>query len=137
MDPQFRCVRCSRRFDRLMGDPARPDHLAPAYDSGDHLHPNDAGFKAMAAAIDLRVFRDGRVNQQEEKQVLSRRALTGCFLGALFSLASRRAHTAESIRHPSLFDSTLLRNLDSQPHHHGADDAGSGGSTEDRESIDG
>ena len=44
-------------FDRLMGDPVHPDRLAPAYDSGDHLHPNDAGFKAMAAAIDLRVFR--------------------------------------------------------------------------------
>ena len=45
-------------FEQLMRDPARPDHLAPAYDSGDHLHPNDAGYKAMAAAIDLRVFRD-------------------------------------------------------------------------------
>ena len=45
-------------FEKLMGDPARPDHLAPAFDSGDHLHPNDAGFKAMAAAIDLRVFRE-------------------------------------------------------------------------------
>ena len=45
-------------FEQLMGDPARPDHLAPAYDSGDHLHPNDAGYKAMAAAIDLRVFRE-------------------------------------------------------------------------------
>jgi lysophospholipase L1-like esterase len=45
-------------FERLMRDPARPDHLAPAYDSGDHLHPNDAGFKAMADAIDLRFFRE-------------------------------------------------------------------------------
>ena len=45
-------------FERLMRDPARPDHLAPAYDSGDHLHPSDAGYQAMAAAIDLRVFRD-------------------------------------------------------------------------------
>lgn len=45
-------------FGRLMSDPAQPDHLAPAYDSGDHLHPNDAGFEAMAAAIDLRVLRD-------------------------------------------------------------------------------
>lgn len=45
-------------FGRLMSDPARPDHLAPRYDSGDHLHPNDAGFAAMAAAIDLRVLRD-------------------------------------------------------------------------------
>jgi lysophospholipase L1-like esterase/glyoxylase-like metal-dependent hydrolase (beta-lactamase superfamily II) len=45
-------------FERLMGDPARPDHLASTYDSGDHLHPNEAGFKAMAAAIDLRLFRE-------------------------------------------------------------------------------
>jgi hypothetical protein len=45
-------------FDRLMGDPAQPDRLAARYDSGDHLHPNDAGFAAMAAAIDLRVLRN-------------------------------------------------------------------------------
>jgi lysophospholipase L1-like esterase len=45
-------------FDRLMGDPTRPDHLAARYDSGDHLHPNEAGFAAMAAAIDLRALRD-------------------------------------------------------------------------------
>jgi lysophospholipase L1-like esterase len=45
-------------FERLMADPERPDHLSPIYDSGDHLHPNDAGYKAMAAAIDLRMFRD-------------------------------------------------------------------------------
>lgn len=40
-------------FDRVMRDPARPSHLLPAYDSGDHLHPNDAGYQAMADAIDL------------------------------------------------------------------------------------
>jgi lysophospholipase L1-like esterase len=39
-----------------MGDPDRPDRLLPAYDSGDHLHPNDAGYRAMAAAVDLRPF---------------------------------------------------------------------------------
>jgi lysophospholipase L1-like esterase len=33
-----------------------PDRLLPAFDSGDHLHPNDAGYKAMAASIDLRLF---------------------------------------------------------------------------------
>jgi lysophospholipase L1-like esterase len=27
--------------------------LNPAYDSGDHLHPNDAGYAAMAAAVDI------------------------------------------------------------------------------------
>ena len=40
-------------FDRVLLDPAHPDHLLPAFDSGDHLHPNDAGHKAMAEAIDI------------------------------------------------------------------------------------
>lgn len=40
-------------FERVMRDPSRPDRLLPAYDSGDHLHPNDDGYRAMAAAIDL------------------------------------------------------------------------------------
>lgn len=40
-------------FEQVMRDPAHPDRLLPAYDSGDHLHPNDAGYRAMAAAIDL------------------------------------------------------------------------------------
>jgi lysophospholipase L1-like esterase len=43
-------------FERVMTDPARPGHLLPAFDSGDHLHPNDAGYAAMASAIDLRLF---------------------------------------------------------------------------------
>jgi lysophospholipase L1-like esterase len=43
-------------FDRIVRDPVRPDRLLPAFDSGDHMHPNDAGYKAMAAAIDLRRF---------------------------------------------------------------------------------
>jgi lysophospholipase L1-like esterase len=44
-------------FDRAMRDPADPIALNPAYDSGDHLHPNDAGMVAMAAAVPLRFFR--------------------------------------------------------------------------------
>ncbi|MEV6839561.1 hypothetical protein AB0N17_34535 [Streptomyces sp. NPDC051133] len=44
-------------FDRTMHDPAHPAALDPAYDSGDHIHPNDAGMKAMADAIDLRLLR--------------------------------------------------------------------------------
>ena len=40
-------------FDALLRDPARPSRLKAAMDSGDHLHPGDAGYKAMAAAIDL------------------------------------------------------------------------------------
>ena len=36
-----------------MGDPADPLTLNPAWDSGDHLHPNDAGYQAMANAVNL------------------------------------------------------------------------------------
>jgi lysophospholipase L1-like esterase len=44
-------------FDKVVRDPANPSKLLPAFDSGDHLHPNDAGYKAMADSIDLRLFR--------------------------------------------------------------------------------
>ncbi|MBV9379177.1 MAG: SGNH/GDSL hydrolase family protein, partial [Streptosporangiaceae bacterium] len=49
-------------FDKLMRDPADPLMMKPAYDSGDHLHPNDAGYRAMAGAISLRMLLepDGR-----------------------------------------------------------------------------
>ncbi|TMR06949.1 SGNH/GDSL hydrolase family protein [Actinomadura soli] len=40
-------------LDRALADPDVPDALRPAFDSGDHLHPNDAGANALAAAIDL------------------------------------------------------------------------------------
>lgn len=43
-------------FDRALRDPRDPTVLRPAYDSGDNLHPNDAGYKAMADAIDLSLF---------------------------------------------------------------------------------
>jgi lysophospholipase L1-like esterase len=43
-------------FDAAVRDHANPLRFDPVYDSGDHLHPNDAGYEAMAAAIDLRLF---------------------------------------------------------------------------------
>lgn len=43
-------------FDAAMRDPAHPSRLRPAYDSGDHLHPNARGYEHMAAAIPLRLF---------------------------------------------------------------------------------
>jgi lysophospholipase L1-like esterase len=43
-------------FDKVTQDPAHPDAFLPAYDHGDHLHPGDAGYKAMGEAIDLALF---------------------------------------------------------------------------------
>ena len=57
-------IRTSGEFDGVVdfaaatavpGDPAT---LNPAYDSGDHLHPNDAGTEAMANAVDLAMLLD-------------------------------------------------------------------------------
>ena len=44
-------------FDKAVRDPDHPDRILPAYDSGDHLHPSDAGYKAMADSIDLKLFK--------------------------------------------------------------------------------
>jgi lysophospholipase L1-like esterase len=44
-------------FDDATRDPAHPTRLRPEFDSGDHIHPNDAGNRAMADAIDLKLFR--------------------------------------------------------------------------------
>ena len=43
-------------FDAAVRDPSHPTRILPAYDSGDHLHPNDAGYQAMANAVDLKLF---------------------------------------------------------------------------------
>ena len=43
-------------FDAVMRDPDHPSRLLPRLASEDHLHPNDAGYQAMADAIDLTVF---------------------------------------------------------------------------------
>jgi lysophospholipase L1-like esterase len=44
-------------FDAALRDPTDQQRLNPRYDSGDHLHPNDAGMWAMARAVPLRLFR--------------------------------------------------------------------------------
>jgi lysophospholipase L1-like esterase len=43
-------------FDAAVRDPGAPVQLWGAYDSGDHLHPSDAGYQAMANAISLSLF---------------------------------------------------------------------------------
>lgn len=40
-------------FDKALRDPDKPKKLRPKYDSGDNLHPSDAGYRAMAEAVNL------------------------------------------------------------------------------------
>jgi hypothetical protein len=44
-------------FDAVVRDPQRPARMLPAYDSGDRLHPGDAGLAALADSVDLRLLR--------------------------------------------------------------------------------
>ena len=56
-------IRTSGAFDAVVDfeaatrDPNNPKRFRPEFDPGDHLHPNDAGYKAMADAVDLSIFR--------------------------------------------------------------------------------
>lgn len=46
-------------FDRALRDPERPGALLPVYDSGDHLHPSDAGYLRMAETVKLSLLKGG------------------------------------------------------------------------------
>jgi lysophospholipase L1-like esterase len=47
-------------FDAATRDPANPKRIRADFDKGDHLHPNDAGYAAMAASLDLGLLGVGR-----------------------------------------------------------------------------
>jgi lysophospholipase L1-like esterase len=44
-------------FDKVARDPANPTVFSSSVDSGDHLHPGDAGYQTMGSSIDLSLFR--------------------------------------------------------------------------------
>jgi lysophospholipase L1-like esterase len=46
-------------FDRVVRDPAAPTRLLPAYDVGDHLHLNPAGYRALGTSVPVSLFRNG------------------------------------------------------------------------------
>jgi lysophospholipase L1-like esterase len=43
-------------FDKVVEDPARSGYIRAEYDCGDHLHPNDTGYNAMAESVDLDIL---------------------------------------------------------------------------------
>lgn len=51
-------------FDSVTSDPLNRDRFLPAFDSGDHLHPGDAGYKAMGESVKLALFRRTRPKQR-------------------------------------------------------------------------
>lgn len=55
-------------FDAVVRDPAHPTKMKAEFDSGDHLHPNDAGYKAMADAIDLSLFAPAKKSQSSDRR---------------------------------------------------------------------
>ena len=57
LDPHERRVRRRHRLRCSHARPGRPSKFAAFADSGDHLHPGDAGYKAMGEAVDLALFR--------------------------------------------------------------------------------
>jgi lysophospholipase L1-like esterase len=47
-------------FDKAVRDPNHPTQILPEFDSGDHLHPSDAGYNEMGDAVDLSLFESPR-----------------------------------------------------------------------------
>ena len=47
-------------FDAAVRDPGQPTKIQQKFDSGDHLHPNDVGYEAMANAVDMKLFTGSR-----------------------------------------------------------------------------
>lgn len=43
-------------FDAVTRNPDSPKHIRAEHDEGDHLHPNDAGYRAMAESVDLKLL---------------------------------------------------------------------------------
>ena len=63
MDPHRRRLRWRHRFRESGARPRYRDRFLADYDSGDHLHPNDAGYKAMGEAVDLELSPVGFIRQ--------------------------------------------------------------------------
>ena len=78
-------------FDRALRDPDHPRRLRPAYDSGDHVHPNDAGMAAMANAVPLRLFRRANRSAHDSRRLSRRTASRGKMCSAPVTAVCRES----------------------------------------------
>ncbi len=83
-------------FDAALRDPAEPERLDPRLDSGDGLHPNLAGYRAMADAVDLDLLREPACTCARRVTVRIPARLRAHARGATVTVDGRRAGT---IRH--------------------------------------
>ena len=74
-------------FDAALRDPAAPTRMRAAFDVGDHLHPNDAGYQAMADAVDLSLFDTDLSLLRQEAQALQQSISEAVHLCNRLSLA--------------------------------------------------
>jgi len=65
-------------FEAATRDPNNPKRFKPEFDPGDHLHPNDAGYKAMAEAV-------SRSSKQKNEVVAGAAALKSSIAAIFFS----------------------------------------------------
>ena len=90
-------------FDAGTRQPGEPTKLRSEFDSGDHLHPNDAGYKAMADSIDLSLFTPALFNKRQAGQNLPVRACDVRDNG--------ECHDAQRERHPDPLAGSALAHL--------------------------
>jgi hypothetical protein len=99
----------TRCCDHLFWPRGNPKMFLPLYDSCDHLHPSDAGYKAMADATDLSLFKQYKDRKRE--------TLTRAVAAPQFLYRSRSSHRAtmaapgESCRRPDMFSRLVLTPL--------------------------
>lgn len=84
-------------FHAALRDPADPDRLLPAYDSGDVLHPSDAGYRAMGDAIPLAALRGPACAHPIRLSVGPRRAAAGIRTRFVFRATVGRGKTREPL----------------------------------------
>jgi lysophospholipase L1-like esterase len=88
--------------DTATHDPANPTRYLPAYDAGDHLHPNEAGLQAIANAVDLNLF--GAPTQPSNGSIALRAHANGKFVTAPNGGSAALIATGDSIGTAQQFD---------------------------------